>query len=115
MSQNGTVDPGFNAILIRSCIDLADLAQELGQAQIAADARRMAQDGIARAIRPVHSPLDGDTVYVLSTMKREFDPTPAAVTRLGGLAADAVARSIMRGVYEAEPLAGVPAYRDLTP
>ena len=41
------VDPGFNAILIRSCIDLADLAQELGQTQIAADARRMAQNGIA--------------------------------------------------------------------
>lgn len=75
----------------------------------------MAQDGIARAIRPVHSPLDGDTVYVLSTMKREIDATPAVITRLGSLAADAVARSIMRAVYEAEPLAGMPAYRDLTP
>lgn len=73
----------------------------------------MAQDGMAQAVRPVHSPLDGDTVYVLSTMARYIDPTPATVARLGTLAADTVARSIMRGVYEAESLAGVPSYREV--
>lgn len=74
----------------------------------------MAQDGMAQAIRPVHSPLDGDTVYVLSTMAQEIDASPAAVARLGTLAADTVARAIMRGVYEAEGLAGIPAYRNLS-
>ena len=41
------VDPGFNAILIRSCADLADLAERLGEAEIAAQSRAMADKGIA--------------------------------------------------------------------
>ena len=73
----------------------------------------MAQDGLARAIRPVHTPLDGDTVFVLSTAAEPGPATPAALARLGGLAADAVARAVCRGVYHARPLAGVPAYADL--
>ena len=73
----------------------------------------MAQDGMARAIRPVHSPLDGDTVYVFSTMARDAGLTHAGVARLGTLAGDCVARSIARGVYEADGLAGVPSYRDV--
>lgn len=72
----------------------------------------MAQDGMAQTVRPIHSPLDGDTVYVLSTMSREIDTTPATITRLGTLAADVVARSIMRGVFEAGSLAGIPSYRE---
>lgn len=71
----------------------------------------MAQDGLARAIRPVHGPLDGDTVFVMSTGAQKIDTAPVALARLGSLAADAVARAIMRGVYEAKPLAGFPAYR----
>lgn len=61
----------------------------------------MAQDGIARAIRPVHGPTDGDAIFVIST----GDAAPAdalALTRLGLLAADCVARAVARGVYEAE-------------
>lgn len=61
----------------------------------------MAQDGVARAIRPVHGPTDGDAVFVLST----GDAAPAdplALTRIGLLAADCVARATARGVYEAE-------------
>ena len=84
------------------------------------DARRvalMAQDGLARAIRPVHTPLDGDTVFVLATGnpadKAPATDTPTAITRIGMHAADCVARAIARGVYEAAPLAGVPAYRGL--
>jgi hypothetical protein len=41
------VDPGFNAILIRSCADLAALAEDLGAAEIAAQARSQAERGIA--------------------------------------------------------------------
>lgn len=70
----------------------------------------MAQDGLARAIRPVHSPFDGDVVFALSTARR---PAPVAgpatnplarpliVARLGALAADTLARAIARGVYAA--------------
>ena len=72
----------------------------------------MAQDGLAHAIRPVHGPLDGDTVFVLSTgTGPEIDPWNG-VMGLGTVAADVVARAIMRGVYEAESLGGYPSYRE---
>lgn len=40
------IDPGFNAILIKSCLDMADLAQQLGEVQIEADARAMGQKAL---------------------------------------------------------------------
>ena len=73
----------------------------------------MAHDGFARAIRPVHTPLDGDTVFVLATGAIPLADPAGDLARLGMLAADCAARAITRGVYEAEPLAGWPAYRDL--
>jgi len=82
-----------------------------------AQARRiaiMAQDGIARAIRPAHGPLDGDTVFVLSTGARRLADPLAGLGTLGMLAADALSRAIMRGVVEARALGSVPAFADLT-
>ena len=64
----------------------------------------MAQDGMARAIRPSHAPFDGDTLFCLSTGKKQID-NPAmrqiAVAQLGNVAADVLARAIARGVYHA--------------
>jgi L-aminopeptidase/D-esterase-like protein len=81
-----------------------------------AEARRvaiMAQDGYARAIRPVHTPFDGDTIFVLATGDHALAaPRAAAVARLGAIAADCVARAVARGVYEAETLGALMAYRD---
>jgi L-aminopeptidase/D-esterase-like protein len=75
-----------------------------------AEARRvavMAQDGLARAIRPVHAPYDGDVVFVLATGRRPLGEDPVFnLTRLGALAADCLARAVARGVYEAKPLPG---------
>ena len=72
----------------------------------------MAQDGLAHAIRPVHSPLDGDTMFVLSTgTGPEIDPWHG-ISALGTVAADVTARAIMRGVYEADGLGGKPSYRE---
>jgi L-aminopeptidase/D-esterase-like protein len=73
----------------------------------------MAQDGLARAVRPVHSPMDGDIVFVLSTATGTRPTGPGAVARLGSLAADCVARAVARGVFEAEPLGDMPSYRSL--
>ena len=84
-----------------------------------AQARRlaiMAQDGLARAIRPVHAPYDGDVVFVLATGRRPLGDDPIfALTRLGSLAADCLARAVARGVYEATALPGTAArcWRDL--
>jgi len=73
----------------------------------------MAQDGLARAIRPTHTPFDGDTVFAVSTGRRPLDGMPAqALARLGHLAADCLARAVARGVYEAESLGAAPSYRE---
>ncbi|MGD2131785.1 MAG: P1 family peptidase [Maricaulaceae bacterium] len=72
----------------------------------AAQARRvaiMAQAGLTRAIRPVNAPTDGDVVFALSTAVRSLDePAPLALTRIGSLAADCLARAVARGVWLAE-------------
>lgn len=75
----------------------------------------MAHDGIARAIRPVHTPYDGDTVFVLSTGGVPLTDPVADVARIGTLAADCTARAIARGVYEADDLASIRCYRSLYP
>jgi L-aminopeptidase/D-esterase-like protein len=73
----------------------------------------MAQDGLARAIRPVHTPLDGDTVFAVSTGLRPISEPLVDIPRIGMLAADCVARAVARGVFEAKGLGNHPGYRDL--
>jgi L-aminopeptidase/D-esterase-like protein len=74
----------------------------------------MAQDGFARAIRPVHTPYDGDVVFALSTGRRDAGPDRArTVAVLGAVAADCVARAVARAVYEAETLGPKPGYRSV--
>ncbi|MBI1392793.1 MAG: peptidase T4 [Alphaproteobacteria bacterium] len=65
----------------------------------------MAQDGVARAIRPVHGPTDGDAIFVIATDGPPADD-PLTITRLGAIAADCVARAIARGVHATETAAG---------
>ncbi|MEY2884015.1 MAG: hypothetical protein RL490_1739 [Pseudomonadota bacterium] len=65
-----------------------------------AQARRvamMAHDGLARAIRPIHTPFDGDTIFVLSTAKGG-ETDNVALAEIGTLAADMVALAVRRGV-----------------
>ena len=69
-----------------------------------ADCKRiavMAQDGIARAIRPSHTPVDGDTVFAIATGRSTVMPNAALVARLGSAAADCLSRAIARGVHAA--------------
>lgn len=74
----------------------------------------MAADGFARALRPVHAPTDGDTVFALSTGRRSFgEPRWREIMRLGQLASDCIARAIARGVYAAETIADMKSYRDV--
>jgi L-aminopeptidase/D-esterase-like protein len=74
----------------------------------------MAADGFARALRPVHTPFDGDLVYAVSTGRQPVDgPRPLAVLELGALAADTLARAIARGVYEANSLGSFHSYRNV--
>ncbi|MCA8967881.1 MAG: P1 family peptidase, partial [Planctomycetes bacterium] len=61
----------------------------------------MAQDGMARALHPVHSPLDGDTVFVIASGEKELADPLADILAIGTLGAHCLARAIARGVYEA--------------
>ncbi len=70
---------------------------------------QMAQDALARTIRPIHTPFDGDTAFTLATGQR---PAPSLVA-LGAIAADVLARAIERSVMSAWSLGGIPAARDL--
>ena len=75
----------------------------------------MAQSGLSRAIYPVHSPLDGDVVFAVSTGRRELAEATGGLTTLGAFAANVVARAVARGVYEATalPLPGaMPSWKD---
>lgn len=61
----------------------------------------MAHDGFARALYPVHTPGDGDLLFVLSTGARPLDRQTLSLLSLGTLAANAVCRAIAQGVHAA--------------
>jgi L-aminopeptidase/D-esterase-like protein len=65
---------------------------------------QMAQDGSARALRPAHTMLDGDTVFALATGQRKAD-----LSTVGAYAAEVLAQAIVRAVKAAGPAAGLPA------
>lgn len=67
----------------------------------------MAQNGLARALAPVHTLFDGDIVFGLSLGEKQAD-----MNTVGTVAADAVAAAIVRAVETARSLGGVPARRD---
>jgi L-aminopeptidase/D-esterase-like protein len=75
----------------------------------------MAQSGVARALYPVHTPLDGDLVFAAATGQRQLADPLIALAELGTLAANVVARAIARGVYEASALpfpGALPSWKD---
>lgn len=108
--MKGAPKPGSNTTIAIVATD-AELSRiELKRIAI------MAADGFARALRPVHTPFDGDIVFVLSTAKRAIaEPRAIGVMRLGHMAADCLARAIARGVYEAQSIAQIKSYRDTFP
>jgi L-aminopeptidase/D-esterase-like protein len=76
---------------------------ELTKAQ-AARLGLIASAGLARAIWPVYTPLDGDIVFTAATGRRPVDDPRRDLAALGATAAACLARSIARGVYEAAAL-----------
>jgi len=69
---------------------------------------QMAQDGLARTVRPAHTMFDGDTLFALATGSLEAD-----VNTVGAYAAEVVAEAVVRAVKAAEGGAGLPAWQDL--
>jgi L-aminopeptidase/D-esterase-like protein len=66
----------------------------------------MAHDGIARAVRPAHTPFDGDTIFALASAAVQLGANQqraAHIGRIGSAAADCLARAIARAVYFSDP------------
>jgi L-aminopeptidase/D-esterase-like protein len=64
---------------------------------------QMAQDGLARTIRPAHTMHDGDTLFALATGKQQAD-----VSIVGAFAAEVTAQAVLRAVRTARSVAGLP-------
>ena len=82
---------------------------------------QMAHDGLARALRPAHTMFDGDTIFCLATGRMALPQTPGifsgataqSLSEVGQVAADCLARAILRGVLAADSMAGLTAFADL--
>ena len=94
----------------------------------AASVRRIAMsahDGLARAIHPVHSPLDGDTIFAVATGAHPTEPAAfvppgmnpdvAVLADICRVAVTVTQRAIVNAVLAADSVAGVPSYADLAP
>jgi L-aminopeptidase/D-esterase-like protein len=101
--------PHFNRMMEHTTLSVVVCDALFSKAQCALIAR-MAHDGLARAISPVHTPVDGDVVFVLAT-----GHTRSNVFQAGVAAAEVVAASVRRAVRVAEGLAGVPSVADVSP
>jgi L-aminopeptidase/D-esterase-like protein len=83
---------------------------------------QMAQDGLARSIRPAHTMFDGDTIFALATCEKELSSEPGvfgpaeatAVSNIGHAAADCLSRAIIKGVLAAKTMGGWPSFEDLS-
>ncbi len=102
--------PGTNTTLVVVATDAPFSKAELTKLA------QMAQDGLALAIHPSHTPFDGDTVFALSTSRAGAPGAannPLLLSIAGATGAQLVARAIANAVRAATGLHGVPALRDL--
>jgi L-aminopeptidase/D-esterase-like protein len=99
--------PGENTTLV-----IVATNARLTKAQ-AAKVAQMAHDGLARAISPVHTPADGDTVFALATGTLAGEVDATRLLTVGALAADATADAVVRAAHQATGLPGFPSARDL--
>jgi L-aminopeptidase/D-esterase-like protein len=74
---------------------------------------QMAQDGLARTVRPAHTMFDGDTLFALAMGSNNGPSMQADVNTVGAYAAEVVAEAIVRAIKAAEGVAGLPAWQDL--
>jgi L-aminopeptidase/D-esterase-like protein len=99
--------PGANTTIAIIATDAALAKSEARRLAI------MAHDGMARALRPSHTPFDGDTVFAIATSAKSLGESRAHhLSVLGAIAADALTRAIGRALWEARSLGQWKSYRD---
>lgn len=95
LAGQGRLTPGANTTLAVVAVNAALTSAECKRLAM------MAQDGLSRAIRPAHTPFDGDVVFAVASGAIELgqDERLRRLARLGSAAGDCLARAIARGVY----------------
>lgn len=113
--------PGATALTTSSSIENTTIAiiatnAKLSKTQLTKVAE-LAHNGLARAIRPIHTMLDGDTIFAVSVgwdkrVELKVNYPGEEVDRIGGVAADVMVRAIVKGMEAAESIPGWTSYRD---
>lgn len=103
--KNMNKDIGFN--LTNTTIGVVVTNGMLTKAE-ANKVSEMAHNGFARTINPIHTMVDGDTIFTMATNKVKAD-----INLIGTMAAEAVAKAVLNGVYFAESANGLKALRDI--
>jgi L-aminopeptidase/D-esterase-like protein len=106
-APGGGTGPGPDMTLQNTTIAIVATNAKMSKAG-ATKVAQMAHDGLARVIRPAHTPMDGDTVFALSLGRLTAD-----TGRVGAVAAEVLAEAVLAGVMAAEALKGIPSARDL--
>jgi len=106
-SDPGGILPGFPGHTTLAVVATDAVLSKEGANKVA----QMAHDGLAQAIRPVHTLVDGDTVFALATGQRP--EAQADVSVIGAVAAAVLAEAIVRAVRGATALAGIPSLHEL--
>lgn len=108
LGQPGAAGPGGNTTIGVVAVNAQLTPSEARRLAV------MAQDGYARALNPVHTPFDGDAVFVLATGRLPLpEPRALSLMALGTLAATCMVRAVARGVFEAQSLGDSPSYREV--
>jgi L-aminopeptidase/D-esterase-like protein len=98
LAGQGRLTPGANTTLAVVAVNAALSPGECKRVAM------MAQDGLSRAVRPAHTPFDGDVVFALASGEIDLgqDERLRRIARIGSALGDCLARAIARGVYLAE-------------
>jgi L-aminopeptidase/D-esterase-like protein len=109
--MKGAIGRGIPGVAARAntVIGVVATNAKLNKAQ-ATKVAQMAQDGVARAVRPAHTMLDGDVIFALSTGADKAD-----VSTAGAFAAEVMARAIVSAVKMASPAGGLPGFSSMYP
>jgi L-aminopeptidase/D-esterase-like protein len=114
LPPKGGAGKGDSGLLKNTTIAVVATNVELTKAQVTKIAM-MADDGLARAIKPIHTPYDGDTVFALGTgqikMQTLGDPFFAEYL-IGSAAADVLSRAVAHAILAADSTPCYPSYCD---
>ena len=107
MMKQGVMKGGFS--IDNTTIGVVATNAKLTKAQCK-KISQMSHDGYAKAIFPIHTPHDGDTIFTMSTGEVEVE---ADLTLLGSLATEVVEKSIINAIKNAKSIQNIVSYKEL--